>query len=361
MRIAVLGAGNGGQAFAGGQTLQGNEVHLAAVPDHADQITIIQTFGGIMVEGISAAGQAGGFARIARVDTDVAAAIEFGEVIFVVVPAFAQEPYLRIIAEHAARDSLVVMEPGKFGSFRLAELLRRQGRDPDEILIAETSTFLYAAKIHGLDHIWLRGVKGELPLAALPARRTAEAVERLRRVHAQYVPATNVLDTSTQDPSYALHPVTTLLNLSRLETMGPYRTRAYDITAQTGRMVEAVDAERCAVAEAYGLRPASLLEQGESMYGLTGATVFEALSASTVHVDQMTPRNARHRYVTEEVPYGLVPLRELGTLAGLDMPATDAIITLASVVNDEDYRSTGRHLETMGLGGLTPEQILQRL
>ena len=357
----MLGAGNGGLAFAGGQTLKGNEVHLAAVPDHADQIRVVQTFGGVLVEGASASGLEGGFARIARADTDVAAAIEFGEVIFVVVPGFAQEPYLRAVAEHAPRDALVVIEPGKFGSFRLAELMRAAGRDPGEILIAETSTFLYAAKVHGLDHIWLRGIKNELPLSALPADRTPEAIERLRPIHPQYVPAANVLDTSTQDPSYALHPVTTLLNLARLETMGPYRTRAYDITPQTGRMVEAVDAERCAVAQAYGLRPSSLLEQGAAMYGLVGDSVFEMLSSSTVHVDQMTPRDARHRYVSEEVPYGLVPLRELGVLAGLDMPATDSIITLASVVNGEDYRATGRHLDSMGLAGLTPEEILQRV
>jgi hypothetical protein len=45
-RISVLSAGNAGQAFAGGLTLSGNDVHLAAVPEHAEPIRVIQSFGG---------------------------------------------------------------------------------------------------------------------------------------------------------------------------------------------------------------------------------------------------------------------------------------------------------------------------
>ena len=45
MKIAVLGAGNGGQAFAGSLTLSGHDVHLAAVPEHDTQIRVLQTFG----------------------------------------------------------------------------------------------------------------------------------------------------------------------------------------------------------------------------------------------------------------------------------------------------------------------------
>lgn len=50
MRISVLSAGNAGQAFAGGMTMSGHEIHLAAVPEHDQQIRIIQTFGGVLGE-----------------------------------------------------------------------------------------------------------------------------------------------------------------------------------------------------------------------------------------------------------------------------------------------------------------------
>lgn len=357
MRIAVLSAGNAGQAFGGGMTLNGHQVHLAAVPGHDEQIRIIQTFGGVLVEGTNAAGKLGGFAAIARVDTDVATAIREAEVAFIVAPAFGQDIYFEHIVEHARDGLVVVIQPGKFGALRLVQMLRDAGRDPRALLITETDTFLYAAKIHGLDRIWLRGVKQTLPLAAWPSTRTDEAIEILHGIHSQYVAAPNVLATSVNDPAYAIHPVTTLLDLSRVESIGPYRTKAYSITPQVGRMVEAVDAERFAVAQALGLESETVLHQLHDMYGLDGDTVYEALSKTTVHVDQLTPRSADHRYVTEEVPYGLVPMSSLGQLVGVPTPNIDSIITLASTVNGVDYRATGRQLSAIGLGGATAADL----
>lgn len=358
MRIAVLSAGNAGQAFAGGMTLSGHDVHLAAVPEHAEQIKVIQTFGGVLVEGTTSAGKPGGFAEIFRVDTEVAAAVEWAEVVFVVSPAFGQDVYFEIIAEHAPHDQLVVIQPGKFGAFRLAQVMREHGRNPWDLLITETDTFLYAAKIHGLDRIWLRGVKHQLPLAAYPASRTQEAIDRLLPIHTQYVPAKNILETSMSDAAYAIHPVTTLLDLSRLESIGPYRTKAYSITPGVGRMIEAVDAERCLLATKLGLKANPFKEQLHDMYGLEGDTVYEAMIKTTVHVDQMTPRGADHRYVTEEIPYGLVPMSEIADLLGVATPNIDAIIALASTVNQEDYRATGRSLKNLGFIDLTLDEAL---
>jgi opine dehydrogenase len=355
MRISVLSAGNAGQAFAGGLTLSGHDVHLAAVPEHDEQIRVIQTFGGVFVEGSTAAGKEGGFAPIARVDTDVAAAVAHAEVIFLVAPAFGQEVYFQQIVAHAPNDQIVVIQPGKFGALRLAQLMREAGRDPNSLLITETDTFLYAAKIHGLDRIWLRGIKSQLPLAALPHTRTEEALETLRTIHPQYVAAPSVLSTSMSDAAYAIHPVTTLLDLSRIEAAGPYRTKAYSITPGVARMVEAVDAERVQVAQALGVETEPVFDQIKAMYGFPGDSLYEVLSNTTVHVDQMTPRSAQHRYVTEEIPYGLVPISEIAAHLGLATPNIDAVIALASTINGEDYRTTGRHLSTLGLGEMTME------
>lgn len=361
MRIAVLSAGNAGQALAGGMTLAGHHVHLASIAEHAAQIAVVQTFGGVLVEGSTALGLDGGFARIARADTDVAAAVANADITFLVSPAYGQDAYFDYIVGHAPTDQLVVIQPGKFGSLRLAQMMREAGRDPGELLIAETGTFIYAAKIHGLDHIWLRGLKKQVGLAALPSRRTAEAVARLSEIHPQYVAASSVLETSMGDPSYALHPVSTLLDLSRIEQMGPYRTRSYSVTPAVGRMVEAVDAERCAVAEALGVPVEPILVQAAKAYGLTGESFFEAIDKSTVHVDQMTPRSATHRYVSEEVPYGLVPLSEIAGALGVATPNIDAIIALASTVNQVDYRAEGRQLEAIGLASLGPAEIADLL
>jgi len=80
MKVAILGAGHGGQAMAGDLTLGGHEVRLAAVPGHSANLKLLEAFGGIVVEGVTATGAPPGFARPAMITTDVATAIRCAEV-----------------------------------------------------------------------------------------------------------------------------------------------------------------------------------------------------------------------------------------------------------------------------------------
>ena len=349
MKIAVLGSGNSGQALAGTLTLSGHEVHLAAVPEHATQIRILQSLGGVWVEADDSLGVMSGFAKIARIDTEVGEAVSESELIILALPAYAQDAYFETLAEYAQPNAVVLIQPGKFGALRFAQTLRKHQRDPSELLIAETSTSPYAAKISGLGCIWIRGVKKETLMASWPAQRFDELRERTHPVFPSYVRAKNVLMTSISDGASVLHPVTTLMNLSRLETMGPYRTHGYDLTPQVGRMVEAVDQERCRVAAAFDVPFTILQDQLKNFYGLEGETVYEVVSHSHVHRDQITPRNADHRYITEDVPYGLVPILRLARMSGFEVPATQAIVTMASIVNETDYEGDRYSSEALGL------------
>ena len=65
-----------------------------------------------------------------------------------------------------------------------------------------------------------------------------------------------------------------------------------------------------------------------------------------------------HRYLTEDVGYSLIFLTDLATHLGVPTPASDAIITIASVVLARDFRGEGlRTLTTLGLDAMSPEQL----
>jgi opine dehydrogenase len=69
------------------------------------------------------------------------------------------------------------------------------------------------------------------------------------------------------------------------------------------------------------------------------------------------PTSVRDRYITEDLPFGLVPRSALGRVAGVPTPVIDGIVSIGSVVCREDYWRTGRTLKTLGLAGLKKEQI----
>ena len=88
MNVAVLGAGGGGLAVAYEWASQGHRVSLYAQRAHDHHLAPVRERGGIQAEGLLE-----GFAPLERVTSDIAKALEGVEVVFVVGPAYATEPF----------------------------------------------------------------------------------------------------------------------------------------------------------------------------------------------------------------------------------------------------------------------------
>ena len=119
-----------------------------------------------------------------------------------------------------------------------------------------------------------------------------------------------------------------------------------------GRLIEAVDGERLAIAGALGVTihsdPALGVRQGymrEENYstGYSRAPGFLGIKAQS---------RLDHRYLTEDVGYGLVFMTDLAARLGVPTPVMDSVIAIASVVLARDFRAEGeRTLGTLGLDG----------
>ena len=65
-----------------------------------------------------------------------------------------------------------------------------------------------------------------------------------------------------------------------------------------------------------------------------------------------------HRYINEDVGYGLVFMSHLGKQVGIETPTIDSMVQLASVLMNRDYAGEAlRTPESLGIGELTAEQI----
>jgi len=109
---------------------------------------------------------------------------------------------------------------------------------------------------------------------------------------------------------------------------------------------------------ALGLDPKPFVE----VFYLYGATSKEAVESGSCYValrdsernkEIKAPPDMQYRFLTEDVPFGIVPFRHLATMAGVDTPVISALILLASVVSGVDWLSKGLTLEKMGLAGVT--------
>jgi opine dehydrogenase len=127
-------------------------------------------------------------------------------------------------------------------------------------------------------------------------------------------------------------------------------------------LLEALDAERLAVAKVYGAQVPDIHQWLLQTYGLGGDSLRETFHRLTHEPTgpyqwTPTPSSLQHKYVIEDVPCGLVAMSELGRAAGVATPVIDGLVTLTSAMLRRDFRAEGRNLEQLGLAGKSVSEI----
>ncbi|MBQ6545275.1 MAG: NAD/NADP octopine/nopaline dehydrogenase family protein [Lachnospiraceae bacterium] len=348
-KITIIGAGNGGCTYAAYLGLRGHSVCLCETPAFAGNLTDIEAAGGLVMRGALT-----GFGPVSRCTTDVAEACAWSDYILVVVPAFAHRSLAQWMAPHLRSGKTVILNPGAvLGAAEFLSVLRECGCTED-VTVGETSSNAFACRRYRPNDVNVLGIKEKLYVACIPANRTEKTVEALNAFFPTFTAIPNIFYTSLMNGNAILHPISAVLNAAWIEmTQGDFDFYWGGMTPGVCENIDRVDKERLAVAEAYGFPQVSLNELNHIYYGHPEwATLYDFFSRSKVHggtPEARAPKTTRHRYITEDVPYGLVPISELGRKAGIPTPHIDAVITLTSTFNGTDYRKEGRSLENLGL------------
>ena len=356
MQVTVIGSGNGGMAVGFDWAQHGHRVALYGDPEHPDNLESVGAKGGI-----TSHGRLEGFAPVASSGTDAAAAMDGAEVVFVVGPAFATEDFGRTLAPHLRAGMMVVICPGSCGgalAFR-----RAAGLSPhdDSIVVGETSTLPYAARADGEGTVQVfHRFDVSLFAAAVPRSGNARLLDILRLVYPSTSEAATVFQTSLQNGNPVIHPAVTLMNAALLErTGGDFLFYEEGVTASVGRVMEAVDTERLAIAAAFGVTIHSEPDIGVEQGYMTERNYTTGYSRAPGFLGIKAPATLDTRYLTEDAGYSLVFFTDLARRLDVPTPTMDAIIDITSVILGRDLRGEGaRTLRSLGVGELSTEQLL---
>ena len=355
MRVAVLGAGNGGVASAFDFAQHGHEVALYAPPEYGENVVAVDRAGGI-----GSRGELDGFVAVRYAGHDAAEALAGAELVLLVGPAYSTEPLAAAAAPHLTEDMAVLICPGSCaGAIAFKRTIGRELGDPS-CVVGETSTLPYAVRVTepGVVNVFHKLTSG-VYLAALPRSGTDRLSALVRDVWPAVEPAASVFQTTLQNGNPVIHPAVTLLNAGLLErTGGRFLFYEEGVTASVGRLIEAVDDERMAIAARLGVtilsEPALGVRQGymrEHNYstGYSTAPGFLGIQAQN---------RLDHRYLTEDVGYSLVLLSDLAARLDVPTPVIDSVIAITSVVLARDLVAEGkRTMSTLGLDDMSPEQL----
>ena len=161
-KIAVLSAGNGGQALAADLALRGHDVALYDLPRFAPVIEAIRRRGNT----IELQNKITGTATIRLVTTDIAEALDGAEVVYFTAPSYGQKAFFDLAVPALSDGQVIVLMPGNYGTLALKAALREAGKD---VLVAETDNLPYACAATEPGVVNVRGVKKAVTLAAFPA------------------------------------------------------------------------------------------------------------------------------------------------------------------------------------------------
>jgi len=353
-RFTVIGAGHGGKAMAAHLALMGFPVVL--FNRTPDRIAAIRQRGGIDL--VLNGGNPSGFGHLSGVTSDYAEALADAEIVMVVTPSTAHCDVARQCAPHLKDGQYVVLNPGRTcGAIEFAKTLREQGCEAD-VAVAEAGTLIYASRSEGPAQARIFRIKEAVPLAGLPATRTAAVLDALRPAYPQFIDGGNVLKTSLDNMGAIFHPALTILNAGWIEgTHGSFQFYIDGASQSVSCVLEALDRERVTVAASLGVQAQTAQEWLQMAYDARGDSLYEAIHNQPGYYGIQAPPSLSHRYISEDVPMSLVPIVALGRRYGVTVNVMDAIVRLACVIHRTDYWRRGRTLDKLGIEDLSVGEL----
>jgi hypothetical protein len=364
--LTICGGGNAGHALAVviSKHAAAHVDWLVGSAERADLLRRGLSVGGLRSTGVITAEADG----LRTISADPAEVIPDADFVLLAVPAFAHAAVLGRIRMHLGDATSVGCLPTRGGfEFEAARYLPPPGRRRRWIFGLQTLPWSTRVVKPG-EVVNIGAVKAEATVASLPADSGAYLAGELSRIlGTRIVPTDSFLSLTLGNPGQFIHPG---LMYGHFHSWSGER---YDETAipmlyaaatdEIGAIVERLSGEALAVAGALRDRSAGALSIDHvqpvhdwlrSSYGdvtldlSSVATCFRTgpIQARRAPMIEVAPQefvpNFAYRYLTEDVPYGLVVTRAFADIVGVDTPMIDDVISWAQRVLKKAYLIDGR-------------------
>lgn len=348
-RIAVLGGGNGAHTLAGDLALRGYRVRMY---EDSAWIGRLETLRRTLT--IHCSGEVSGDGKIELLTDDLAEAIAGADYIAIATPSTAHEALAEKLKGLLAPGQVLLIYPGGFGALRFKRVLG----DACPVIV-QTNNLPYDTRICAPASVFCSG-KSPVSIAVFPAEAGKELLDDVMDISPYDRVYTDVLECDLSLVNPSVHSGPCLINFGAIEQQdlrGKFCMYEH-FTFGAARIDWAIDAERKAVGAALGYTLTPLEDFCEPKDGkLKWQDIYQKMHGAPELTPITGPDSIWNRYLTEDCPNGLVPWSELGRMCGVPTPVMDGVISIYSVAHERDWRGLGIKLDTLGLQGMTPQQI----
>lgn len=349
MRVAIMGAG--AAAFAAAAFLAEN-AHDAVLWSPSGKSTEALAAGAPLVSEGKIAGE-----FRPGVAPSCEAALVGADAVLIALPANGHKRVMDAMAPLLSPGQPVIISShASLGAFYLS---RRLAARAVEVPIIALSTTILRSRRTGPSTVKIATIRSKVDLATLPRRLADEGLALCRTLFGdRFRTVDGLLAVALSNVNPQSHMALALANFTRMEK-GEAWGQSENLTLAVGRLLEAIDAERLALAAAFGLTVRTMREHYSLTYGVPDAPLGEtSRMLAETQPTTLGPATIDTRYTLEDVPFGLLPLAELGRLAGVPMPLHEAGLAIFSALYGRDLAQDNDILPELTKNGLSREQLL---
>ncbi len=370
MNITICGAGNAAQTLIA-LLAADRETQVTVFAPLADEAALLSAASAPEGLAVTFAGGETAVGRPQRVTTDPRSAAQDADLVLLALPAFAHESILRALAPNLRPAVWIGALPARGGFDWMARAVLGLTDEASPTVLFGLQTLPWACRIQSWGRrVEVLGTKAEVDLAAWPATcagTIAEVVQRLIGVNVRTVPS--FLALTLANTGQIIHPGI-MYGLFHAWDGLPFTADATPafyggVDDETAAVLQALSDEVQTICRALErTNPELDLSSVDTLIGWLlrsyagqihdPSTLRSAFNTNRAYAGLRAPmmRSGEgyspafdSRYLSEDVPYGLLVTRGIGELAGVATPAIDNVIMWAQEKLGRQYLTVG------GVGG----------
>jgi opine dehydrogenase len=291
-----------------------------------------------------------------EIAADCRAAVERADAVLVAVPANGYRVVLDALAA-ALRAGQPVIISGhlSFGALYLSRALAARGIAAP---IVAWGTTAVSGRRAGPASVRVSSVRAEVDIATLPANAAEPMLALCRNLFGdRFRPRDGLLAIALSNVNPQNHLAIALCNFTRIER-GETWLQNSNITQSVGRLMEALDAERLAVADAFGVAVRTLRQHFHLSFHTPEAPLAEMARALAARGnDPAAPTNPQTRYVIEDAPFGLHPTALLARMCGRNAVLHEAGLATLSAMYGHDLAADNDILPALDFAAMTRDRL----
>ncbi|MER9953046.1 NAD/NADP octopine/nopaline dehydrogenase family protein [Mesorhizobium sp. M0047] len=283
-----------------------------------------------------------------RIAKDCKEAIATADVVMIALPANGHKKVMDAAAPYLREGMPVIIS--SHSSFGALYLSRQLADFKVRLPIVVWGTTLVTGRQSGPTEVHVASVRQKVDVATLPFDAMDQGFRLCTTLFGdRFVKRDGLLAIALSNLNPQNHLGIALLNLTRMEKAEQW-SQAGNVTPAVGRFIEALDAERLAIAARFGIAVRTVEEHFSLSFHVPMATVSEM----NQEMDRQGrggfgPSTIESRYVLEDVPFGLLPTVLLGRISGNPAILHESGTNIFSAAYGRDLKADNDILPALGI------------